>query len=184
MIAFVWSFLPSNEDGSHPYIDMARQGNWVRAIDYFLSSSLMLVVTSILFRSPPDVTTLMTVAAAQGAIILVGYLMERIQSLVRGDYNPLGQKGSNSGNQTQERGWIADRVLTFGLWGPFTASILVYALTWSSLLIPFGYAVDNAPTAVTIFIVRVPCARRCVQCSRDVGVSGGNVYAVSICIRV
>jgi hypothetical protein len=145
-------------EGVDAYLEMAKRGNWLRAVDYALSSSLMLVVTSILFRSPPDVPTLMLAAAVQSAIILIGYLLERLQ------YRQTTTEEGQPLLQDQEVD-ISTSILdlsnadttsgkqAFGVWIPFAASMLIYALVWTSLLIPFHYAVEDAPTAVVIFIV-------------------------------
>lgn len=146
----------SNKSG-HPYIDMAEKGNWVRAIDYFFSSSLMLVVTSILFRSPPDVPTLMLVGAVQGSIILIGYLLELIQA---GPANAGMEALLSTDKKDDENKGCCQRVGDVlhdnsDIVGPFLASILVYGVAWASLLIPFGYAVSNAPTAVRVRFPRL-----------------------------
>jgi len=171
-------------EGLGAYLKMAKRGNWLRAVDYALSSSLMLVVTSILFRSPPDVPTLMLVAAVQSAIILIGYLLERLQyrqttteegqpllSEQKDNISPAIQgnlaAGTTSGKQA------------FGVWIPFAASMLIYALVWTSLLIPFHYAVEDAPTAVVIFIASLaaPGARRGLTVAAA-GLPGGDVHAL------
>ncbi len=111
----------------------------------------MLVVTSILFRSPPDVPTLMLVGAVQGSIILIGYLLELIQAgSARARFAPLanGQEGvENKGCCLRFGDVLLDNA---DIVGPFLASIFVYGVAWASLLIPFGHAVRNAPTAVRV----------------------------------
>lgn len=129
----------------------------------------MLVVTSILFRSPPDVPTLMLVGAVQGSIILIGYLLELIQASsesgkVTGEESrqPLlddSRSGSNNVVGTMSAGGLDTpkkctdslKRIVAAIWSPFSASILVYSVAWASLLIPFAYAVDKAPTAVRVW---------------------------------
>ncbi len=154
VVVVLWSCCSRNKPSKsgHPYIDMAKTGNWVRAIDYFFSSSLMLVVTSILFRSPPDVPTLMLVGAVQGSIILIGYLLELIQA---GPANAGMEALPNAKGAADKSTGCCQRLGEVlldnsDIVGPFLASIFVYGVAWASLLIPFGYAVSNAPTAVRV----------------------------------
>ena len=149
LVVVLWPLWNKSSVSGHPYIDMAKTGNWVRAIDYFFSSSLMLVVTSILFRSPPDVPTLMLVGAVQGSIILIGYLLELIQA------DPAGMEAVSSTDKDDENKGCCQRLRKVlddnsAIVRPFLASIFVYGVAWASLLIPFGYAVSNAPTAVRV----------------------------------
>lgn len=151
VVGWSWASREESPVSGHPYIDMAKKGNWVRAIDYFLSSSLMLVVTSILFRSPPDVPTLMLVGAVQGSIILIGYLLELIQAgPARSGMKPLPGMDDKKKSRgcCQRFGDVLDA--NSAIVGPFLVSIFVYGVAWASLLIPFGYAVSNAPTAVRV----------------------------------
>ena len=167
LVVVLWPLWNKSSVSGHPYIDMAEKGNWVRAIDYFFSSSLMLVVTSILFRSPPDVPTLMLVGAVQGSIILIGYLLELIQASsesgkVAGEESSVPLLSSSSGPNdrieaisaggldTPKKCTDSLKGIVAAIWSPFSASILVYSVAWASLLIPFAYAVDNAPTAVRV----------------------------------
>ncbi len=175
-------------EGVDAYLKMAKRGNWLRAVDYALSSSLMLVVTSILFRSPPDVPTLMLVAAVQSAIILIGYLLERLQyrQTTTEERQPLlsgqGDDISTVDTAAIQGDLTADTTSgkqAFGVWIPFAASMLIYALVWTSLLIPFHYAVEDAPTAVVIFIASLaaPGARRGLTVAAA-GLPGGDVHAL------
>jgi len=175
-------------EGVDAYLKMAKRGNWLRAVDYALSSSLMLVVTSILFRSPPDVPTLMLAAAVQSAIILIGYLLERLQyrQTTTEEGQPLlSDREANSSTVDTDaiQGDLTAPTTSgkqaFGVWIPFAASMLIYALVWSSLLIPFQYAVEDAPTAVVIFIASLaaPSARRGLTVAAA-GLPGGDVHAL------
>ena len=171
----------------HPYIAMAKKGNWIRAVDYFFSSSLMLVVTSILFRSPPDVPTLMLVGAVQGSIILVGYLLERIQAEKKigratrtadqneGCFTRLKKWFSGLGDNLRDNSDIA---------GPFLASMFVFGVAWASLLIPFGYAVSNAPVAVSAVPSVCSGFADSVQGHHFHLVPGGHVSPVSDCVHL
>lgn len=108
------------------YIDDIQDANRWRAIDYALSSSLMIVVASILFRSPPDPTVLVFIAAVQILVNVLGYTIEVLSSKDASDSTP--------------------KVL-------FATACVVYAAVWVGLLLPFGYAVEDAPAAVVVFIV-------------------------------
>lgn len=100
-------------------------GNLYRAIDYALSSSLMIVVVSVLFRSPSDPTVLLLVAGVQVLICFMGYAIEVLKTIDANSAIP--------------------RYL-------FGVSIFVYALLWTALLVPFALAVSNAPAPVSVFI--------------------------------
>lgn len=195
-VVFVWGLrsgpvkTPSSEN-SHPYIAMAEKGNWIRAVDYFFSSSLMLVVTSILFRSPPDVPTLMLVGAVQGSIILVGYLLELIQA--NNGYDILsgtiaGNADENEGCFTRLKEWFSglrDNLRdNSDIAGPFLASMFVFGVAWASLLIPFGYAVSNAPVAVSAVPSVCSGFADSVQGPHFHLVPGGHVSSVSDCVHL
>lgn len=177
LIVAVW--VGRWELGLQTYRKMAKRGNWLRAVDYALSSSLMLVVTSILFRSPPDVPTLMLVAAVQSAIILIGYLLERLQYRQTTTEEEMKPLLINTDTTSSCFGAFKASLQAFGVWIPFAASMLIYALVWSSLLIPFHYAVEDAPTAVVIFIASLaaPGARRGLTVAAA-GLPGGDVHAL------
>jgi hypothetical protein len=100
-------------------------GNLYRAIDYAISSSLMIVVVSVLFRSPSDPTVLLLVAGVQVLICFMGYAIEALKATDANSAIP--------------------RYL-------FWVSIFVYALLWTALLVPFALAVSNAPAPVSVFI--------------------------------
>lgn len=102
------------------------KANPYRAIDYAFSSGLMIALVSILFRAPSDPLFLVVVASLQFLTCFAGYAIELLKA--RGEFS------------------FAAKTL-FGI------SVFTYTLLWTSLLIPFAYAVDGAPTAVYIFII-------------------------------
>jgi len=196
-VVFVWGLrsglvkTPSSKN-SHPYIAMAEKGNWIRAVDYFFSSSLMLVVTSILFRSPPDVPTLMLVGAVQGSIILVGYLLELIQAhetyLAVPTSADANNEDKNEGCFTRLKKWFSglrDNLRdNSDIASPFLASMFVFGVAWASLLIPFGYAVSNAPVAVSAVPSVCSGFADSVQGCHFHLVPGGHVSPVSDCVHL
>ena len=111
----------------HCYLETVVRtgGNPWRAVDYALSSGLMIVVVSVLFRAPSDPTFLVVVACLQALTCAIGYAIELIKDA------------------------SAEHAASGGL---FFTAMLTYAGLWTSLLIPFGYAVEGAPSAVVIYI--------------------------------
>jgi len=105
---------------------ISTHGNLYRAVDYAFSSGLMIALVSVLFRAPSDPLFLVVVASLQFLTCFVGYAIE-VMKKDRAEYG------------------TASRVL-------FGVSILTYSLLWTSLLIPFGYAVSGAPAPVIVFI--------------------------------
>jgi hypothetical protein len=106
-----------------------------RAIDYALSSSLMIVVVSVLFRAPSDPMMLLVLACLQALTCAIGYAIE----FLKGPLAPI--KTGDMGEQPSPAKWL------------FGVAILAYSGLWISLLIPFGYAVKGAPPAVAVFIM-------------------------------
>lgn len=104
-----------NLNGANPY----------RAFDYLFSSSLMIVVAAVLFKAPPDLGFLFTVAGVQAATILVGFCLEII-----------GRDPHN-----------------YCFWAVFTGIMIVYTFLWASLLMPFYFSVQGAPSVVILFIL-------------------------------
>ncbi len=108
------------------YVDKIKDSkgaNPYRAFDYLFSSSLMIVVASVLFKAPPDLGFLFLAASVQAATILVGFCLELL---------PRG------------KGFF---------WPIFAAICIVYVFLWTSLLMPFSLAVEDAPAVVTLFIL-------------------------------
>ena len=110
-------------------------GNPWRAIDYALSSSLMIVVVSVLFRAPSDPMMLLVLACLQALTCAIGYAIE----LLKRPLAPI--KTEDRRAQSSPAKWL------------FRTAFLAYAGLWISLLIPFGYAVEGAPPAVAVFIM-------------------------------
>ena len=106
-----------------------------RAIDYALSSSLMIVVVSVLFRAPSDPMMLLVLACLQALTCAIGYAIE----LLKRHASAIGA-GSREADPRPAK-WL------------FGTAFLAYAGLWISLLIPFGYAVRGAPPAVVVFIM-------------------------------
>lgn len=104
-------------------IENSKGANPYRAFDYLFSSSLMIVVASVLFKAPPDLGFLFLAASVQAATILVGFCLELL---------PRG------------KGFF---------WPIFAAICIVYVFLWTSLLMPFSLAVEDAPAVVTLFIL-------------------------------
>lgn len=104
--------------------------NPYRAFDYLISSSLMIVVAAILFKAPPDLGFLFVVAGTQAATILVGFCLELMHTK-QGDHT--------------------DRPPYF--WSVFIGIMIVYAFLWAALLMPFYFAVQDAPPVVIFFIL-------------------------------
>lgn len=104
-------------------------GNPFRALDYAVSSGLMIVVVSVLFRAPSDPMFLVVVACFQALICALGYAIE----LLKHSLFPSGHDSP------------APALL-------FASAMATYAGLWIALLIPFGYAVEGAPAAVSVYI--------------------------------
>jgi hypothetical protein len=102
------------------------KANPYRATDYAFSSGLMIAVVSILFRAPSDPLFLVVVASLQFLTCFAGYAIELLK---------------------------ASEDLSFAAKALFGISVFTYALLWTSLLIPFEFAIDGAPIAVTVFII-------------------------------
>lgn len=100
-----------------------KGANPYRAFDYLFSSSLMIVVASVLFKAPPDLGFLFLAASVQAATILVGFCLELL---------------------TRDEDYF---------WSIFAAICIVYVFLWTSLLMPFSLAVEDAPAVVTLFIL-------------------------------
>ena len=111
------------------YIDKVEQtgGNIFRAIDYAFSSAFMIIVVSILFKAPSDPMLLTVIACLQILTCFSGYAIEVLKQSI------------------EDSGAFVARVL-------FGVSCFTYAGLWTALLIPFGYAVADAPPAVSVFI--------------------------------
>ena len=115
------------------YIDTVSDNGFAnpyRAFDYLISSSLMIVVAAILFKAPPDLGFLFVVAGTQAATILVGFCLELMHTK-QGDHT--------------------DRPPYF--WSVFIGIMIVYAFLWAALLMPFYFAVQDAPPVVIFFIL-------------------------------
>ena len=106
-------------------IENLKGANPYRAFDYLFSSSLMIVVAAVLFKAPPDLGFLFTVAGVQAATILVGFCLEII-----------GRDPHN-----------------YCFWAVFTGIMIVYTFLWASLLMPFYFSVQGAPSVVILFIL-------------------------------
>jgi len=99
------------------YVDKIKDSkgaNPYRAFDYLFSSSLMIVVASVLFKAPPDLGFLFLAASVQAATILVGFCLELL---------------------TRREEFF---------WPIFAAICIVYVFLWTSLLMPFSLAVEDA----------------------------------------
>lgn len=115
------------------YIDTLKNNGFAnpyRAFDYLISSSLMIVVAAILFKAPPDLGFLFVVAGTQAATILVGFCLELMHTK-QGDHT--------------------DRPPYF--WSVFIGIMIVYVFLWAALLMPFYFAVQDAPPVVIFFIL-------------------------------
>lgn len=106
-------------------IKYLKGANPYRAFDYLFSSSLMIVVAAVLFKAPPDLGFLFTVAGVQAATILVGFCLEII-----------GRDPHN-----------------YCFWAVFIGIMIVYTFLWASLLMPFYFSVQGAPSVVILFIL-------------------------------
>lgn len=108
--------------------------NPYRAFDYLISSSLMIVVAAVLFKAPPDLGFLFCAAGVQAATILVGFCLDLYSKAT----SPLGSP--------QKDGYY---------WSVFGAILIVYTFLWAALLMPFHYALDDAPIVVVFFVAYI-----------------------------
>lgn len=135
-----------NTDG---YIESIYAGgaNPYRAWDYALSSGLMIVIVSILFRAPSDPTFLVVLALLQAMICFMGYTIELVRSNI--NHHIRLDAGTGPGNDKVNRlSWFR-----LGANQLFLIASVAYAGLWTSLLIPFFYAVEDAPKVVIAYIM-------------------------------